>query len=238
MKLLSLKDLTNENIGNKAKKLLHLENEKFNIPKNNYILDSNDLSNDNYINFIDLSNLCDDKLYAVRSSAIGEDGHKNSFAGIFKSILNVEKKDILEAIKEVYDSFYSRKAIVYSQLKKTTYKPCILIQEMVQSDYSIVMFIAENKMVMNFAIGNCEQIVSGTSNTLELVLDLDDEKLEDNINYIVEQFKDKYNNLNVEDVFNNISKLKQLYGNFLDIEMTYNSTEKKWYYLQIRDLIH
>ncbi len=234
-------ELKNDNIGNKAKKLLQLEYNGFNIPKNNFILDALELSNENFIdniNNINLSNLYDNKLYAVRSSAIGEDGHKNSFAGIFKSVLNVKKKDILEAIKEVYDSFYSRKAVVYSQLKKTTYKPCILIQEMVQSDYSIVMFIAENKMVMNFAIGNCEQIVSGTSNTLELVLDLDDKNLENNINHIVEQFIEKYNGLNVKEIFDNIPKLKQLYGNFLDIEMTYNSTEKKWYYLQIRDLIH
>lgn len=234
-------ELKNDNIGNKAKKLLQLEYNGFNIPKNNFILDALELSNENFIdniNNINLSNLYDNKLYTVRSSAIGEDGHKNSFAGIFKSVLNVEKKDILEAIKEVYDSFYSRKAVVYSQLKKTTYKPCILIQEMVQSDYSIVMFIAENKMVMNFAIGNCEQIVSGTSNTLELVLDLDDKNLENNINHIVEQFIEKYNGLNVKEIFDNIPKLKQLYGNFLDIEMTYNSTEKKWYYLQIRDLIH
>ena len=238
MKILTKTDILNENIGNKAKNLLILKENGFNICENNFILDCNELNDINFINNINLECFDNNKLYAVRSSAIGEDGHKNSFAGIFRSILNVEKKDILSAIKDVNESFYSRKAKVYSDIKKTTYKPCILIQEMVQSDYSIVMFVAENKVELNFAVGLCEQIVSGECKTLELVCDLNDENFNENVIKLDKEFNERYNDLNIKEIFFNIEKIKKINGDFLDIEMTYNASEKKWYYLQVRTLIH
>lgn len=49
---------------------------------------------------------------AVRSSAVGEDS-RASFAGQYKTILNVGKKDLLEAYKAVLASKYSPEALVY-----------------------------------------------------------------------------------------------------------------------------
>jgi pyruvate,water dikinase len=49
---------------------------------------------------------------AVRSSAVGEDGEA-SFAGQYKTLLNVDKAGILEAYKEVVASKYSPEALVY-----------------------------------------------------------------------------------------------------------------------------
>ncbi|WP_432734969.1 PEP/pyruvate-binding domain-containing protein [Maridesulfovibrio sp. FT414] len=50
---------------------------------------------------------------AVRSSALGEDHEGATFAGQYRSILNVERGSLLEAVKEVMASKYSMQAMAY-----------------------------------------------------------------------------------------------------------------------------
>ena len=59
-------------------------------------------------------------LYAVRSSAVGEDGKDQSFAGIFESKLNVPITGIELAVREVRDSFNSYRAVTYRAEHKDT----------------------------------------------------------------------------------------------------------------------
>ncbi len=55
-------------------------------------------------------------LWAVRSSAIGED-LENSFAGQFSSILNVPTDELLEKYKEVVASKYNARNMLYQRMK-------------------------------------------------------------------------------------------------------------------------
>ena len=82
------------------------------------------------------------KKYAVRSSGIDEDSNNHSFAGIHASYLNVDKKDILERIYDVYDSAFTPQAISYrknNNLSTLDIKIAVIIQEMIDSDFAGVI---------------------------------------------------------------------------------------------------
>ena len=55
----------------------------------------------------------DNKLYAVRSSAVGEDGSGNSFAGQMESFLYVKAEDIKARIHDVINSANSDRIKFY-----------------------------------------------------------------------------------------------------------------------------
>lgn len=55
--------------------------------------------------------------FAVRSSAVGEDGRHHAFAGQYLSRLNVANDEILAAWKEVVASKYSPEAVAYRKAK-------------------------------------------------------------------------------------------------------------------------
>jgi pyruvate,water dikinase len=57
-----------------------------------------------------------DWMYAVRSSALGEDG-EHSFAGQYETLLNVRPSDAVEAYREVLASLFSDRSIRYRAAK-------------------------------------------------------------------------------------------------------------------------
>ena len=85
----------------------------------------------------------DDKLYAVRSSAVGEDGSGNSFAGQMESFLYVKSQDIKSAIRDVINSANSDRIKFYREqngLSNDDIKVGVIVQEMINSDISGVAF--------------------------------------------------------------------------------------------------
>ena len=84
-------------------------------------------------------------LLAIRSSSNIEDLKKLSGAGLFDSILNVqssESRSIGEAIKAVWKSLYSRRALqsrIKFKISEEKAAMALLIQEMIPSDYSFII---------------------------------------------------------------------------------------------------
>jgi phosphohistidine swiveling domain-containing protein len=82
-------------------------------------------------------------LLSVRSSVIGEDSKDNSFAGQMDSFLNVLPAQVAEAIKKVWASAFSSRALIYRHQKGislTEVSAAVIIQEMVQSAASGILF--------------------------------------------------------------------------------------------------
>jgi len=83
--------------------------------------------------------------FAVRSSAIGEDG-EISFAGQYTSVLNVAIPDVSQAYRQVIASLYSASALSYRMhhgLDDRETPMGVLILAMVQPQYSGVLYTAD-----------------------------------------------------------------------------------------------
>ncbi|MCL2354063.1 MAG: hypothetical protein FWC69_05480, partial [Defluviitaleaceae bacterium] len=86
----------------------------------------------------------DNTLFAVRSSALGEDGAEHSFAGQFESYLNVPKNKVWEHVLKVQASAESPRVQAYKAQHgiKSISAPAVLVQKMVNADYAGVAFAA------------------------------------------------------------------------------------------------
>lgn len=112
-------------------------------------------------------------LFAVRSSALGEDSAQASFAGEFATVLNAKTdQEIKEAIYTVFKSRQAERVKVYSLVQGIAQSEqiAIVIQLMVAPEISGVLFTADPitgsfaKMIGNYVHGLGEQLVSGEAN--------------------------------------------------------------------------
>ena len=107
---------------------------------------------------IDLSFSSSDK-FAVRSSFSAEDNNNNSFAGQFDTLLNVSRENIEAAVEQVLNSFRNQSAEAYKNNKNISNinSGSVIIQEMVNSELSGVIFTANPQGILNetvIVVGN------------------------------------------------------------------------------------
>ena len=110
------------------------------------------------------------KLYAVRSSCMMEDLKDFSFAGQYLTTLNVPHKDIPVRVIDCYKSMFSETVLSYlvdNNIDISDYKMCVIVQEMVNADYSGISFTLnpttgnDKEMLIEVSEGLGENIVSG-----------------------------------------------------------------------------
>ncbi len=105
---------------------------------------------------------------AVRSSATIEDSRESSFAGQFKTMLNVDIDNVYAAIKAVYSSMPNVEATYGPRIKSgIKIEMAVIIQKMVDSDKAGVLFTADpvsgdrGRMIVEGVKGLGEALVSG-----------------------------------------------------------------------------
>ena len=119
-------------------------------------------------------------LVAVRSSATAEDLPEASFAGQQETYLNIMGKDqLIAAIRKCWASLFTARAVYYR--KKQNFQTskvglCAVVQKMVQSEVSGIMFTADptgdlNKIIIEAGFGLGETIVSGSVTPDNYVVD-------------------------------------------------------------------
>lgn len=92
------------------------------------------------------------KTFSVRSSATVEDRPDTSFAGQFKTTLDVEVKELTEAIAETIASLYSESSLTYllhHGIDLAAAEMLVIIQEMVVGDVSGIYFTANPQGILN-----------------------------------------------------------------------------------------
>lgn len=112
-----------------------------------------------------------EELFAVRSSFEVEDNDENSFAGQFDTFLNINRRDVSFYIDKVKES--------YKKLNITNTASKVIVQEMIQSDYSGVIFTANpigilNEMVIVAGEGLGCNIVEDKISTTTYYYNVDD----------------------------------------------------------------
>lgn len=110
-------------------------------------------------------------LVAVRSSATVEDASASSFAGMFRSLLNVSgEEDLLEAVKACWASLYGGRALFYRVKNRVSAKDwavAVVVQRMIPAEKSGVIFTAHpgtgdrDRIVIESAWGLGETVVGG-----------------------------------------------------------------------------
>lgn len=116
--------------------------------------------------------------YAVRSSALGEDGAEDSFAGAYETVLDVKPAGIEDAVRTVAASAGNERVEVYVRQRGTsTGGTAVVIQRYVVPEYAGVLFTVDpvsgsrGKMTGSFVRGAGEKLVSGEGMDGEFVID-------------------------------------------------------------------
>lgn len=196
----------------KAYNLMVLTDNRINVPDFKVIDSIADLDEIEY--WLDIN-----KKYAVRSSCVAEDTERESHAGEFDSFLNVSKDNIKEKVQRVIDAYNGQKGEV-------------IIQEMVDSDISGVIFTANpvgilNEIVIVAGKGLGENIVEDKVDTTTYYYNIDD-KL-----YYTED-EDILTNSQINKLVKLSLQIKEIFHKHIDIEFAIKDTEI--YILQARPI--
>lgn len=176
------------------------------------------------------------KKYAVRSSSNIEDGITNSFAGQFDTYLNVEKEDLRINIIKCFKSLYNENVLDYIINKKidiNNLKMNVIIQEMVQSEYSGIIFTANPQGILNESVivigeGLGENVVQDKVNTTSYFYNLTD-KL-----YYFEGINDYLRKDKIEELIEISQNIENILEKYLDIEFAI--VDNTIYILQARKI--
>lgn len=222
--------------GGKGRSLAILRKNKLPVP-DGFIILSNSFENGKLVNGAKkelqcyINRLKDSYTYAVRSSAIGEDGDNASFAGAYDTILDVKKNEVLNAVDVVANSALSQRVIMYAKNKNILAgNIAIVVQKYISPDYAGVLFTSDcisasaAKMVGNYVEGVGEKLVSGQANAKEFTIDVFKYK------FTGEKEIEKYGTK----IFKYATKIRNIYGVPQDIEWAIKNN--KVYILQSRPI--
>lgn len=106
--------------------------------------------------------------YAVRSSAVGEDGKTNSFAGAYETVLDISADKVPDAVKTVAVSASEDRVRAYAENRGADAgNIAAVIQRFISPEFAGVLFTADpvsanaSVMVGNYVKGVGEALVSG-----------------------------------------------------------------------------
>jgi phosphohistidine swiveling domain-containing protein len=128
--------------------------------------------------------------FAVRSSAVIEDGEQHSFAGQFDTLLHVRRAALADAVRACWASARSDRALGYLARTRTANHAidlAVIIQRMIEGEASGVLVTADpvsgdtSRVRISACRGVGDRLVSGAIDADELVTDRTGAILESNV---------------------------------------------------------
>ncbi|MBO4687670.1 MAG: phosphoenolpyruvate synthase [Clostridiales bacterium] len=170
--------------------------------------------------------------YAVRSSALSEDGSEASFAGQYETLTDVRVENICSAVMDVADSASSARVTEYTDHFEASDagKIAIVIQKFVKPEFAGVLFTSDiingknDHFVGNYVHGEGEKLVSGAENAKEFRIGT--------IHYSYEG-PDEFRSY-AKSLAKYCKQIRKYYGVPMDIEWAVS--KKKVYILQARPI--
>ncbi len=166
--ILTLKEISNQAVGGKARGLAELIRQGLNVPPAFVI--PNAKANQHPDDLDEHYQAIGGGLVAVRSSAIGEDGDESSFAGQYETLLNISGiENLKQAINQCIASLSSEHANAYKaeQADLDEVDMCVVVQRMVDPRAAGVLFTADpvsgrhDRLIIDAVAGLGEALVSG-----------------------------------------------------------------------------
>ncbi len=219
-----------KNVGTKAHNLMLLKRSDYNVP-DGFVLSKklckkikkNNISKEvkkqikEYLKQIDVE---EPFPLVVRSSSTFEDTSKKSFAGQYKSVINVDsEKKLFLAIKEVIFSEKKKHLKSYSK-KPIKDSMAVIIQKQINPKYSGVLFtknpITNKGFLIEYVKGHLKEMISGRANSKK-------------INKIKEL------NKTFKELYNQGKQIEEYFKKPQDIEFAIDKNHKIWI-LQTRNI--
>ncbi len=191
--------------------------------------------------------------FAVRSSATQEDGESSSYAGVLETFLYVTRESILTNIYNCFHSFSNERLKAYEQSSKQSSENsamAVVIQEMIESDISGVMFTRapdlDNSLVyIESGLGLGEGVVSGIVDVDRFYISRFNEVIKSEINNKEEaliysnknkkiekiriseekSLKSSLNKSQLQELTNAALSIEDFYKHPCDIEWTFSNNE-------------
>lgn len=206
----------------KARNLKVLEDNGFQVPKFKIVYPGEE---------IDFSYF-DSELFAIRSNDAHEDGEKFSYAGQFLTVLNVPRSGVKNAVNSVIESYKNRYYEEKLGIKSENKLSGVIIQEMVDSEYSGVLFTSNPKGILNEMVivvgrGLGSNVVEDKTETITY------HHYKDTATYKEGNALNFPENL-VKELEITGEKIEKLFGKPMDIEFAIK--DRKIYILQAREI--
>ena len=239
-----LTDAWLSNCGGKAKGLYLLDSAGVNIPETLIIPSGLNIAlyKKQIEDFCDkiTHNYCNAK-FAVRSSALTEDGAECSWAGMYDTLLNITSEKLYDCIQRMYSYTGTSRQQMYKEFSKSddsSMNMGLVVQRMIEPDFAGVCFSVnpisgkDNEIVIELVSGLGEKLVSGEVTPQLIILDENGKckyfECGDYPNDII------VNNEILKNFFSIIAYLKQTIMQDADIEFAIQNNII--YFLQIRHI--